>query len=124
GCDCRCEWESASGAAVQGGPVTTGLENCTQVDAPFHFDPRGDTIERMPIEIYFGEAVVVDVTKIFSDPGSPADRARQIRVADLEGASAAIEQTHRVLLKTGVWKDSKTFPDWIPVIAPDVAAWL
>ena len=118
------KWEMAEGATVNVGAVNMGVHNGTHVDAPFHFDPRGETIERMPIEIYFGEAVVVDLTKIFSDAGSPADRARQIRVADLEGASAAIEQTHRVLLKTGVWKDSKTFPDWIPVIAPDVAAWL
>ncbi|MEY2499528.1 MAG: arylformamidase, partial [Verrucomicrobiota bacterium] len=62
----------------------------------------------------------VDLTGIFSQP----DRNRQIRVADLEASAASIEQTKRLLLKTGVWKDSKTFPDWIPVIAPDVAAWL
>ena len=118
------KWEMAEGATVNVGGVNMGVHNGTHVDAPFHFDPRGETIERMPLEIYFGDAVVVDLTQIFSDAGNQAERARQIRVADLEGASVAIEQTHRVLLKTGVWKDSKTFPDWIPVIAPDVAAWL
>ena len=30
----------------------------------------------------------------------------------------------RLLLKTGVWRDSKIFPEWIPVIASDVAEWL
>ena len=118
------KWEMAEGATVNVGAVNMGVHNGTHVDAPFHFDPRGETIERMPLDIYFGDAVVVDLTQIFSDAGKQTDRGRQIRVADLEGASAAIEQTHRVLLKTGVWKDSKTFPDWIPVIAPDVAAWL
>ena len=118
------KWEMAEGATVNVGAVNMGVHNGTHVDAPFHFDPRGETIERMPLDIYFGDAVVIDLTKIFSDAGNQAERARQIRVADLDGVSAAIEQTHRVLLKTGVWKDSKTFPDWIPVIAPDVAAWL
>ena len=28
------------------------------------------------------------------------------------------------MLKTGVWEDSSVFPDWIPVIAPDVPEWL
>ena len=106
------KWKMAEGATVNVGAINMGVHNGTHVDAPFHFDPRGETIERMPLDIYFGDAVVVDLTKIFSDAGNQADRARQIRVADLEGASAAIEQTHRVLLKTGVWKDSKTFPDY------------
>jgi len=118
------KWKMAEGATVNVGAVNMGVHNGTDADAPFHFDPRGETIERMPLDIYFGDAVVVDLMKIFSDAGNLADRTRQIRVADLEGASAAIEQTHRVLLKTGVWKDSKTFPDWIPVIASDVACWL
>ncbi|HXM32628.1 MAG TPA: cyclase family protein [Chthoniobacterales bacterium] len=118
------KWKMAEGATVNVGAINMGVHNGTHADAIFHFDPRGETIERMPLDIYFGDAVVVDLTRIFSDAGNQPDRTRQIRVADLEASSASIEQTQRLLLKTGVWKDSKVFPDWIPVIAPDVARWL
>ncbi len=114
------KWKMAEGATVNVGVINMGVHNGTHADAPFHFDPQGETIERMALDIYIGDAVVVDLTRTFSQP----DRARQIRVADLEASSASIAQTQRLLLKTGVWKDSRVFPDWIPVIAPDVAAWL
>ena len=118
------KWKMAEGATVNVGAINMGVHNGTHADAIFHFEPRGETIERMPLDIYIGDAVVVDLTRIFSDAGNQPDRTRQIRVADLEASSASIEQTQRLLLKTGVWKDSKVFPDWIPVIAPDVARWL
>ena len=118
------KWKMAEGATVNVGAINMGVHNGTHADAPFHFDPRGETIERMSLDIYIGDAVVVDLMGIFSGVGNQPDRARQISVADLEEASAAIAQTQRLLLKTGVWKDSKVFPDWIPVIARDVPDWL
>jgi arylformamidase len=118
------KWKMAEGASVNVGAINMGVHNGTHADAPFHFDPRGETIERMPLDIYFGDAFVVDLTGIFAEAESQPDRARQIGVADHEASSASIEQTQRLLLKTGVWKNSKIFPDWIPVITPDVATWL
>jgi arylformamidase len=118
------KWKMAEGATVNVGAINMGVHNGTHADATFHFDPRGETIERMPLDIYLGDAVVVDLARIFSDAGNQPDRFRQIRVADLEASAAAIAQTQRLLLKTGVWKGSKVFPDWIPVIAPEVAGWL
>jgi arylformamidase len=118
------KWKMAEGATVNVGAINMGVHNGTHADATFHFDPRGETIERMPLDIYLGDAVVVDLARIFSDAGNQPDRSRQIRVADLEASAAAIAQTQRLLLKTGVWKGSKVFPDWIPVIAPEVAGWL
>jgi arylformamidase len=110
------KWKMAEGAAVNVGAVTMGVHNGSHADAPFHFQQSADTIERMPLETYFGEAVVVDLTTQFKD-----GERRQITIADL---SAAAESAPRVLLKTGVWNDSKKFPEWIPVIAKDVAKWL
>jgi arylformamidase len=118
------KWKMAEGATVNVGAINMGVHNGTHADATFHFDPRGDTIEAMPLETYLGDAVVVDLTKIFSDTGNQPDQTREIRVADLEASSASIAQTQRLLLKIGVWKDSKVFPDWIPVIAAGVAGWL
>jgi arylformamidase len=113
------KWKMAEGATVNIGAVQMGVHNGTHADAPFHFQEGADTIERMPLEIYLGDAVVVDLSKQFE-----TDRSRQIGVADLESCSDALALAPRLLLKTGVWKDSKVFPDWIPVIAPDVPEWL
>jgi arylformamidase len=113
------KWKMADGATVNVGAVEMGVHNGTHADAPFHFEEGADTIERMPLEIYLGDAVVVDLTKQFE-----TDRTRQITVADIESCSDALELAPRLLIKTNVWKDSKVFPEWIPVIAPDLPEWL
>ena len=73
----------------------------------------------MPLETYLGDAVVVDLTEKFGH-----DQNRQITVADLTSASDAVGAASRVLFKTGVWKASDIFPEWIPVMASDVPGWL
>jgi arylformamidase len=113
------KWKMAEGATVNVGAVQMGVHNGTHADAPFHFEPGGATIEQMPLEIYLGDAVVVDLTGLFE-----TDAARQITIADIESCSDSLAQAPRLLLKTGVWKDSKVFPERIPVIAPDVPEWL
>jgi arylformamidase len=109
------KWKIAEGATVNVGAVTMGVHNGSHADAPFHFKQGARSIEQMPLEIYLGDAVVVDLTGKFE-----ADQTRPITISDLESSPEA----PRLLLKTGVWRDSKIFPEWIPVIAPDVAEWL
>src|SRR5687767_6513895 len=123
------KWKMAEGATVNVGAVSMGVHNGTHADAVFHFDEGGDSIDRMPLDAYVGDAVVVDLTNLFAIEGDRRRAinemaSRQIGVADLEAFSALLEQAPRLLLKTGVWKDSKVFPDWIPVIARDVSDWL
>jgi arylformamidase len=113
------KWKMAEGATVNVGAVEMGVHNGTHADAPFHFEQGADTIERMPLEIYLGDAVVLDLTKQFE-----TDQTPQITVADIESCSDALGLAPRLLLKTNVWKDTELFPDWIPVIAPDVPEWL
>jgi arylformamidase len=113
------KWKMSEGATVNVGAVTMGVHNGSHADAPFHFEPGADTIEQMPLEIYLGDAVVVDLSKKFE-----TGRTREITIADLEPCADALGSAPRLLLKTGVWKDSKVFPDWIPVISADVAGWL
>lgn len=110
------KWKMAEGATVNVGAVTMGVHNGSHADAPFHFQEGADTIEGMSLETYFGEAVVVDLTNQFKD-----GERREITIADL---GPAANSAPRLLLKTGVWKDPKIFPEWIPVIASDVPKWL
>jgi arylformamidase len=110
------KWKMAEGATVNVGAVTMGVHNASHADAPFHFEEGAPTIERMPLETYLGEAVVVDLTSRFDN-----GQRSEITIADL---GPAAEAAPRLLLKTGIWKDSKIFPEWIPVIAREVPKWL
>lgn len=118
------KWKMAEGATVNVGAVNMGVHNGTHADAMFHFDETGAPIDRMPLEAYVGDATVVDLTRHVAGTGEGLDKTWQIGVADLEAAAVSLEQAPRLLLKTGVWQDSKVFPAWIPVIAADVPAWL
>lgn len=42
--------------------VFVGTQTGTHVDAPYHFSNDGDTIEKMELDYFFGEAVVIRVT--------------------------------------------------------------
>ena len=42
--------------------VYVGTQTGSHVDAPYHFSNDGDTIEKMELDYFFGEAVVVRVT--------------------------------------------------------------
>jgi arylformamidase len=110
------KWKMAEGATVNVGAVTMGVHNGSHADAPFHFDQGAATIDQIPLETYVGEAVVVDLTNRFAN-----GERRKITIADI---GAAAELAPRLLLKTGVWTDSKIFPETIPVIARDVPKWL
>jgi arylformamidase len=113
------KWKMEDGATVNVGAVAMGVHNGSHADAPFHFDQDAARIDQMPLETYLGEAVVVDLTAIFQ-----GDRSRQITIADIAGTADALASAPRLLFKTGVWSDSKVFPEWIPVLAADVPAWL
>src|SRR3954467_4745660 len=75
------KWKMAEGATVNVGAVTMGVHNGTHADAIFHFDESGDPIDRMPLEAYLGDAVVVDLTGLFVQAREGIDKARQILVA-------------------------------------------
>jgi arylformamidase len=113
------KWRISEGATVNVGAITMGVHNGSHADAPFHFQQGGNTIEKMPLEIYLGDAVLVDLSRKFE-----IDRTQQITISDIEACADALKTIPRLLFKTGVWKDSKVFPEWIPVMAADVPAWL
>lgn len=112
-------WEMSAGASVNVGAVTMGVHNGTHADAPIHFRPEGIGIDTMPLEIFCGPAVVIDLSDArHDDPCAP------IRLPELEPVAADLPRAPRLLLKTGAWQDSTQFPPCIPVVAPEVPAWL
>lgn len=47
--------------SVNIGKVTTSTHIGTHIDAPFHFDDRGETVEALDINRYIGEATIIEV---------------------------------------------------------------
>jgi arylformamidase len=110
----------AKGATVNLGAVTMSVHNGTHADARFHFEPKGHSIEKAPLDLYLGRATVIDLAQSFLQ----SKHKHLITVEDLRPHAEEIAATSRLLVKTGRWSDSTVFPDRIPVIAADVPAWL
>jgi arylformamidase len=110
----------AEGESVNLGAISMSVHNGTHADAQFHFDRKGESIEKAPLEIYLGRAVVVDLTGAFSQ----SKEKHLITIEDLQPHAQEIAETSRLLIKTRRWNNSAVFPDRIPVIAADVPAWL
>jgi len=110
----------AEGSSVNLGAIKTSVHNGTHADARFHFEMEGETIEKAPLEIYMGRAVVIDLAEAFLG----SSEKHLITTEDLGPHSEEIGESSRLLIKTGRWSDSAIFPNQIPVIAADVPQWL
>ncbi|MDO4260706.1 MAG: cyclase family protein [Eubacteriales bacterium] len=92
----------------------------THLDAPYHFFPDGITIDRMPVELFQGEAVLADLRgKISAKEG--------IRTEHLKPYENLIREGVIVLLNTG-WGEKRGFGedyihDW-PYLTGEAARWL
>lgn len=117
------------GLGVEGDPFTSAIEYMgmlnhigTHVDAFFHTNPDGATIDEMPIDFFMGKAVCFDLTHI-------PDLA-DIEVADMEAAeekAGVVVDGHIVLLNTGL--HARHFPEPTvmtsnPGLTADATHWL
>jgi arylformamidase len=101
----------ANGDSTNLGAVTMSLHTGTHIDAPYHFDEQGLTVEAISPEVYIGPAQVLDV------------RGRAtIAVSDL--ATRTRPGVPRLLLRTDAWTDPTRFPESIPQLAADVPGFL
>ncbi len=116
----RLTREIAKGQTVNLGAIAMSVHNGTHADARLHFDPKGESIEKAPLDTYLGRATVVDLAQTFFC----SKEKHLITIEDLAPHAEEIAATSRLLIKTGRWSDSTIFPNQIPVIAADVPAWL
>ncbi len=112
----RLTWRIADGAVVNVGALSMGTHNGTHADAPFHYLSDGAAIDALDPALFLGPAVVADVTTAGWSIGRDA----------LESAGRHFRDggVPRLLLKTGAWPDSTRFPERLPLLAPDVPAFL
>ena len=106
----RLGWTIAGGASVNVGAIETSVHTATHCDAPFHYDDSGITVERIPLDVFVGPAIVVDVRGI-------ANWRTRLEKHDLAA-------TPRVLFRTAGWPDTTRFPESIPVMEPDLPDWV
>ena len=118
--DYRLTQKIEKGASVNLGAVTMSVHNGTHTDARLHFDSKGESIDKAPLDIYLGRATVVDLAKSFLK----SKGKHLITIEDLQPQAEDIAATSRLLIKPGRGSDSTVFPNQIPVIAADVPAWL
>ena len=99
------------GASCNIGRITASIHSGTHLDAPYHYNENGATIDTLPAEIFIGPA------RVFHAQGYTLIE-REV-FAGLDGRA-----TPRVLVRTNACDDKTVFPPRIPTLAPDVPAWL
>jgi arylformamidase len=89
--------------------LVLGSHTGTHVDAPLHFLPDGDGVDRLPLDSLVGPAHVLDLTSVEAD----------VQAADLDIPGGA----ERLLLKTAnsrLWERDEFTPEHL-TLAPDAA---
>lgn len=104
------------GDNVNVGAVRLSLHAGTHADAPFHFQPDGDTVDRLPLETYMGPATVIEVNSV--DVIQPQDLEEAVDTLDSE-------LRPRVLLRTVCSEmPEMEWPEAFPAISPAAVRWL
>lgn len=97
----------ADTGSVNIGKMTTSTHMGTHIDAPFHYDDAGLKVHELPIDIYIGTAVIIDMQGLES-----------VGRSDLEAHDFC--KAERVLLKTSSRPDPDVFPAAYTVLRPDI----
>ena len=93
----------------------------THLDAPFHFYDDGKTIDRMPLERFYGPAVLIDLA-----PGTQLAPKTPITVEMLRPHEAKFRPGARVIYRTG-WDRAYNTPEYFadfPSLTIEAAEWI
>ncbi|MBR3118014.1 arylformamidase [Oceanobacillus profundus] len=93
------------------GEITTSLHIGTHIDAPFHFNSNGKTVDQLDLDLYIGKAIVIDVS-----------HTDNITAAVLENYQ--FDYATRLLLRTSLPNNPKRFPREFPYLDPEIAQFL
>lgn len=96
--------------SVNIGKIVTSTHIGTHVDAPYHFDNDGETIEQLDVNRYIGDATIIEVSS-----------REEITVADLEQHDI---QGTILLIKTSGAKDKTKFPEDVPTLTLEAVTYL
>jgi len=97
--------------------VVLGTHTGTHIDAPCHFIPGGDTLEKIPLDLLIGPARLLNF--------APSKPKQEIGIADLS-AHLGNEKPERLILRFD-WSDywgTMSFYTQQPFLSEDAAHWL
>jgi arylformamidase len=104
-------WTKEQSGSVNVGKLELSTHTGTHIDAPYHFDNEGKRVIDLPLELYNGPVMVIDVTG-----------AEEITSESLQGKIKG--NMMRILFKTSCWKDRTSFPENIVPVSPEVVPFL
>jgi len=107
----RLTWSMDEGGSVNVSRIVTTPHLGSHADAPFHTEPRGETMEELPLERYLGPCRVVKV------PPAPVIEPRHVEGVDLAHPG-------RILFRTDSIRDRKVFPERFTALSVELAALL
>ncbi|HWO97050.1 MAG TPA: arylformamidase [Bacillus sp. (in: firmicutes)] len=107
----KVNWSKEESGSVNVGQITMSIHTGTHIDAPFHFDNEGKRVIELDFNLYIGPARVIHL------PDKTSIGVDDLRDFDLDGVT-------RLLIYTGAWKNRTVFPESIPHLEPEVAAYL
>lgn len=107
----RLTWTKEASGSVNVGQVTMSTHTGTHIDAPYHFDEKGQRVGELALDVYVGPARVLV-------------REGMERIGPEFFSDRDIADGERILIRTGAWRDRSRFPETIPVIDPALAPWL
>ncbi len=107
-----CGWTAsiADGSSVNLSSLTTSPHVGTHADAPIHVQDGWPGAHELPLDAFYGPAVVIDVT----------NAAGELSFADIEAAMPQ-DRPERLLLKTGTSIASGVFPESWPTLSEQCA---
>ena len=111
----RMHYHAKSGVLSQ--KITTVMHCTTHADSPGHVVEGLRFTHELPLDLYYGTGVVVDI---------PKNRWELITAADLENATPRIEKGDIVIVHTGwhkYWGDNKEYFCYSPGLGREAGEW-
>ena len=97
--------------------ITMYSHTGTHIDAPAHLVKRSKTLDMLPLDYFFGKALLVNLSK---------KKLQTVEIEDLKSYNNAFEDVEFLLLYTGWsqhWGNDKYFKNY-PVLSIEAANWL
>jgi len=109
----------AAGGFVNASQITHYLHNGTHVDAPFHFDPHGKTIDELPIEDFvYHHPLLID---------RQLSRSQLLTVEDLQAYGRDLYSADILMIYTGygdLRDQAAVYVDDFPAVSAEAAKFI
>lgn len=102
--------------------VEFSIHTGTHIDAPYHFYPDGKTIDQMPLEVFIGPAIIVDLTQ-YGTPGHAITQHDVLSTGIVRSQLAGLRVVLRTDWATNHWNHPDLYTE-NPYLAEDAAKWL